>query len=101
MYSGVHALMLYWEDGDEIFLEQLDILQGVLEGDYNYAVLPFPIPSKDSDDVVADELRRFLKEHDKAQNFEIIYYGGHGAIDANRSLLWKWYVVFTLSLSLN
>lgn len=91
-YSAVNVLLLSWKDDDLGVADELDRLQHVLENHYRYSVETWSIPSNDSHNSLGDRLREFTKTHAVKDALLIVYYGGHGYLNASRLHIWAWSV---------
>ena len=89
-YATVNVLLLSWKDDDLGVDAEIDRLQHVLENHYSYPVETWTIPSKDSHNELGDRLRQFTKSYAKENALLIVYYGGHGYLNASRQHVWLW-----------
>jgi len=89
-YSAVHALLLHWEEDDLGVKVEVERLRTVLEEYYRYSVEEWVIPSTDSHNQLGDEIRRFSRAYKSKDNLLVVYYGGHGYLNAQRQHIWRW-----------
>ena len=92
-YAKVHVLLLRWQEDDLGTEKEINDLEEILKGLYNYETERFVIPSDDSTIQLEDALNDFRRARDGEANLLILYYGGHGALEhrsdhAGRSI-WK------------
>lgn len=87
-YSSVHVLMLYWENGREVFKDQVREL-AVEFRRFNYHVNTWHIPSARPWRSLSKRLLDFLKTDQRARLL-IIYYGGHGQNNEDKHNVWLW-----------
>lgn len=88
IYKEVHVLMLSWEGGDTVVHDQLISLQGVFRDEFQFQTEDWLIPSARCYRELDVKLSEFLKDYDAVDNLLLIYYGGHGCLDEDRSSLW-------------
>jgi hypothetical protein len=98
-YDEVHALLLGWEHdtqagsdnyGNGAMRTALQSLKEVLSVSLLYSTYSeWMIPDKEEPghDVYL-RIHRFREDYNKARALMIIYYGGHGSVDAKHQLLW-------------
>jgi hypothetical protein len=88
-YTDVHVLLIYWEDGNNDFYEQLQKLGKKLKSSYSYSVEEYALQSEEPYRTLNKKLTDFLDNgHENA--LLIIYYGGHGGINKDRNHVWLW-----------
>lgn len=85
IYKSVIVLLLYWKDADGDYKSEADQLERLFKQKYNYTVLRFEIPSKDSNLALHDEISRVRRQFSTPRSLTIIHYGGHGDRDDERS----------------
>ncbi|KAI1208289.1 uncharacterized protein F4807DRAFT_158691 [Annulohypoxylon truncatum] len=78
-YSSVHALLLSWEEGDATFGENVRDVALLFQESLNYLVLPYKIPSDDSQRRLNLYVAQFLSQYGGGDNLIVVYYAGHGA----------------------
>ena len=88
-YETVHALILTWQNGPESYEKQAKKLATELK-EWNFEVQQYQI--EDSDSAHRRLNTRLDKHLDNAgpRRLLIIYYGGHGKMDKDKSLVWSW-----------
>jgi hypothetical protein len=90
-YDAVNCLLIHWEDDDLGVVIEIDRLQRVLVEHYQYCVECYSIPSKNSHRMLERRLRDFTEPFEENNNvLLIVYYGGHGYLNANRQHIWVW-----------
>ena len=100
-YERVRVLLLGWEQDARYSQRVRDQLRNmgrltselniVFKDIYNYEVEEWSIPMQESQSELNDKLSQFRKSYNKPMHLLILYYGGHGGVDAGGDLLWKWY----------
>jgi hypothetical protein len=91
MYTDVQVLLLSWKEAVEPdFKAQLKELKEAFEDEYNYHTTTWEIPSVEPSGFLDAKIRAFREIHDRKNNLLIVYYGGHGQIDTQRFLIWRW-----------
>ncbi|KAL7958637.1 putative subtilisin [Trichoderma compactum] len=85
-YNDIQALLICWKDANKTFSNQRSKLKTVLNENYNFRTSSIDIPQTDPNQFLRDEICSFLRTHDKSSNLLIVYYGGHGGIDAEGQL---------------
>ena len=81
-YASVHVLLLSWEASDDTFGEDVRGITRVFRDSFNYVVLPYKIPSKDSQRRLNLHVAQFLSQYGSEDNLIVVYYVGHGAPSA-------------------
>ena len=93
-YKDVRVLLLSWQDsnvaGHVNFLGELLDLKKVFEDLYHYKCEEWRIPSKKPHRELDDKLGQFIKEFDAQETLLIVYYGGHGGMNEDRTSIWTW-----------
>lgn len=93
-YVAVHALMLFWQDDDDVGLVETAAreLADVFDGFYHYACHLETIPSamdgsRSSWRWLSRRLGDFAEERDERDVLKIVYYAGHTYLDENREMV--------------
>lgn len=89
VYEDVQVLLICWANAIGTFKDQRMQLEEVLQSPYNFGTKSIDIPNDNPDQFLEDEIRGFMRTHDKEQNLLIVYYGGHGALSEGHLIL-KW-----------
>lgn len=82
-YASVYVLILSWEANDVTFGEDARGIARVFRDSFNYVVLPFKIPSVDSQQRLNLHVAQFVSQYGSEDNLIVVYYGGHGAPSYN------------------
>ena len=91
-YLYVRALLLYWEKGEEAFLEELNALEVVLRENYQFSTEIWPIRDEGPFEALSEKLMAFLKDDENSsETLLIIYYGGHAKSTPGRHMDWTRY----------
>ncbi|KAB5584789.1 hypothetical protein GE09DRAFT_4358 [Coniochaeta sp. 2T2.1] len=93
-YKTVQALLLYWEEDDDVkdVLDAVNQLAKILSGHYNFAVEIKAIPSP-SENVkspwkwLSSTITSFVEHRDQRDDLKIVYYNGHSYLDADREMV--------------
>ncbi|KAH7193370.1 uncharacterized protein B0J16DRAFT_381250 [Fusarium flagelliforme] len=86
-YTDVSVLLLRWEE-DESVDEDLTALEQVLQKQYKYRTEKWHIPTVPNPSIkLGVQMASFL-EHARANHLLIIYYAGHGYVNADGQLFW-------------
>ena len=88
-YTGVHALLLRWEDDDLDVQREITLLSQTLTGCLNFEVEEWHIPSKNSTRALQAKLYHFQEFHQKEDELLIVYYGGHSDYDRHGRSIWR------------
>ncbi|KAF4507553.1 hypothetical protein G6O67_004041 [Ophiocordyceps sinensis] len=93
-YSAVQALLLFWQDDDDVALVHAAVeeLADVLEKYYHYTFHIQTIPSssdgsKSSWRWLSHQLNEFAEDRDQRDVLKIVYYAGHTYLDGNREMV--------------
>lgn len=85
-YSTVNVLLLYWKDSDIPATRKEALELGALFRDhFKYFVLPYEIPSENSQQSLNFQVAEFLKQFAASDNLILVHYGGHGGKSPTRS----------------
>ncbi|KAI9742518.1 MAG: hypothetical protein M1835_003057, partial [Candelina submexicana] len=87
-YRRVYVLLLYWEDDNLGCVTEVDELDQVCQNIYHFTTKVYRIPSEKSHNRLNSEIARFIAEYDDKANLLLVYYGGHGWINADRQCVW-------------
>ena len=88
-YKFVHVLLVYWQDGDNPGFEIEATQVGELFKEvFHFSVRKFAIPSVSSELALEVEIGSWLLQNGTQDSLLIIYYGGHGDEDYDRSREW-------------
>ncbi|KAF8856019.1 hypothetical protein BDZ45DRAFT_484443 [Acephala macrosclerotiorum] len=90
-YTGVHVLMISWEDDDLGVWRELEALRTVFEERYHFQVEEYRIPSIGQPDrALKRRAIEFLDHSDGEETLLIMYYAGHArrAPEENAGPLW-------------
>ena len=93
-YNSVHALLLFWQDDDDIATvhQAARELAEVLESYYRFTLQMKMIPgstdgSKSAWRWLSRELNAFAEDRDQRDVLKIVYYAGHTYLDGNREMV--------------
>jgi hypothetical protein len=93
-YSAVQALLLFWQDDDDVALVHNAVreLADIFEKQYRYTVQVQTIPSsmdatRSSWRWLSRQLNDFAEEHDQRDVLKLVYYVGHTYLDGNREMV--------------
>ncbi|KAL1879272.1 hypothetical protein Daus18300_001851 [Diaporthe australafricana] len=90
-YSTVHALLLIWDDEDDVVVRQsVDELRSVLDRHYHYMVEIDAIPSDEPTSSwrwLSRRLDRFMGENDQRDVLKIFFYNGRTQLNAERAMV--------------
>ncbi|KAF4589390.1 Breast cancer suppressor protein BRCT [Ophiocordyceps camponoti-floridani] len=93
-YNAVQALLLYWQDDDDLPIVEAAVkeLADVVDKYYHYTFHIQTIPSssdacKSSWRWLSRQLSEFAEEHDQRDVLKIVYYAGHTHLDGNREMV--------------
>ncbi|KAI1503801.1 hypothetical protein F5X99DRAFT_406800 [Biscogniauxia marginata] len=81
-YSSVHVLLLSWQVGDAAFAEDANEVAAVFQDSFNYSVLPYKIPTENSQIRLNLHVAHFVERFGGEDNLIVVYYGGHGGPSA-------------------
>lgn len=102
-YTAVYALLLFWEDDDEVAVVQNSVkeLADVFEHYYHYTLQVKTIPSstdgsKSSWRWLSRELNAFAEQRDQRDILKVVYYAGHTYLDGNREMVLARFVLWIL-----
>lgn len=93
-YAAVQALLLFWQDDDDVSLVQNAVreLADIFDKQYRYTVQIQTIPSsgdgtRSSWRWLSRQLNDFAEEHDQRDVLKVVYYVGHTYLDGNREMV--------------
>ena len=93
-YTTVNALLLFWQEDDEIGAVQdaVSELAGVFDSYYHYTFQVKPIPSSSESckspwKWLSRQLYEFAEDRDQRDVLKIVYYVGHTYLDGNRDMI--------------
>ncbi|RDA95506.1 hypothetical protein CP533_5479 [Ophiocordyceps camponoti-saundersi (nom. inval.)] len=93
-YNAVQALLLFWQEDDDLPLVQRAVkeLADVIDKYYHYTFQIQTIPSssdacRSSWRWLSRQLNEFAEEHDQRDVLKIVYYAGHTHLDGNREMV--------------
>ena len=89
-YSAVYVLLLSWEDDDLGVISEIKDLAFTFENAYGFQVERYLIPSEEPDDAFDERLKTFVRSYQSPRSLLIVYYGGHGMLNASRLGIWAW-----------
>ena len=89
-YSAVYVLLLSWEHDDLGVIREIDDLTVTFEKAYGFQVKKYLIPSEEPDDAFEEILKTFVRNYQNPRSLLIVYYGGHGMLNASRLGIWAW-----------
>ncbi|MCJ1330704.1 hypothetical protein MMC10_007390 [Thelotrema lepadinum] len=84
-HSEAHVLLVRWEEDDLGTVNEINDLDNVFKDLYNYQTEQYLIPSRSSANELEGALVDFKRAHDSDDNLLVLYYGGHGALEASPS----------------
>ncbi|KAF8847067.1 hypothetical protein BDZ45DRAFT_699495 [Acephala macrosclerotiorum] len=88
-YKEIHALMLYWEEDDLGCGEETHCLKEVFERKFHFTTVQHVvIPSSQLYGFVESTLCEFKRKHSCKDNLLLVYYAGHGGLDAFGRMTW-------------
>lgn len=88
-YESVFVLLIYWRDNDIAPDHEIAALRKLFEGDYNFEVTTFPIPTQGGQQRLALEISSFVYQwSNKLNSLIIIYYAGHCFISEKGEARW-------------
>jgi hypothetical protein len=85
-YVSIYALLLNWADDDLGTDTELYDLDAQLQSQFNLTTEVWKIPSNDAENELERKLSQVKGEHGGDGKLLIVYYGGHGIWDQNRSI---------------
>ena len=85
-YNYIHALLLNWADDDLKTDPELNDLDEQLKSQFNLTTEMWKIPSNNAENELEGKLSQVKGEHGGDGKLLIVYYGGHGVWDQNRSI---------------
>ena len=89
-YSAVYVLLLSWEHDDLGVISEINHLAVTFEKAYGFQVERYLIPSVKPDDAFEQTLKTFVRRYESPRSLLIVYYGGHGMLNASRLGIWAW-----------
>jgi hypothetical protein len=69
---------------------ELDDLAKSFEATYGYATEIWLIPSVKSHFALMEKALQVVRDFGKSDNLLIVYYAGHGHMNASRQAMWSW-----------
>ncbi|KAL8835228.1 MAG: hypothetical protein Q9170_003390 [Blastenia crenularia] len=87
-YSGVHVLLLSWEDDDLGVTAEIDELEDVFVIVYCYETERWKIPGTKSHNALSRRIMRLLDDFESSDKLLVVYYGGHGYMNEDRQCVW-------------
>jgi hypothetical protein len=69
---------------------ELDDLAKSFGTSYGYATKTWLIPSVKSHFALMEKALQVVRDFGKADNLLIVYYAGHGHMNASRQAMWSW-----------
>jgi len=88
-YKAVHVLLLQWEEDDLGVFHVMYKLMAVFKTLLGFeSVEFFSIPSKRSYEALETRLQGFKQKYSFEKNLLIVYYAGHGYLDARNRMHW-------------
>ena len=98
-YNAVQALLLFWQDDDDVAIVHGAVkeLADVFDKYYHYTFQIQTIPSssdgcKSSWRWLSRQLNEFAEDRDQRDVLKIVYYAGHTYLDGNREMILARYV---------
>ena len=88
-YTAVYALLLRWTDDDLTVESEINALKHVLEGQFNFGVEEWRIPSDGAYRALQEKIYGFQYAHQSESELLIVYYGGHGEPDRRGRSMWR------------
>ncbi|KAN0095444.1 hypothetical protein V8E51_016155 [Hyaloscypha variabilis] len=88
-YENVHVLLLRWEEDSMGVQYELDDLAKSFGTTYGYATETWLIPSVKSHFALMEKALQVVRDFGKADNLLIVYYAGHGHMNASRQAMWS------------
>ncbi|KAE9367715.1 hypothetical protein N431DRAFT_444815 [Stipitochalara longipes BDJ] len=88
-YENVHVLLLRWEEDSMGVQYELDDLAKSFETGYGYATETWLIPSAKSHFALMEKALQVVRNFGKADSLLIVYYAGHGHMNASRQAMWS------------
>lgn len=89
-YSAVYVLLLSWQHDDLGVDSETGRLAKAFEEVYGFQVERYLIPSEEPDDALEETLKTFVRSYQSPRSLLIIYYGGHGMLNASRLGILAW-----------
>ena len=78
-YRRVSALLIYWEDGDDVgYKQEAGDVHAIFRQDFHFEVEYYAIPTRKSFLELDKRINLLLKSCGFEDNLIIMYYGGHG-----------------------
>ena len=92
-YTSVTALLVHWEHNDINPENELDAVRDLFEKDFAFATLTFSIPPLCPQQALNREISAFVATYsNKSDTLLLVYYAGHGDVDAKGKSIWAAYV---------
>lgn len=92
-YSGVQALLLFWQEDDPSVVTAVKDLADVLDRNYHYTFDIQTIPTTSTDGCksswrwLSRKMTDFVEDRDQRDVLKIVYYNGHSYLDGNREMV--------------
>ena len=88
-YSAVHVLLLHWEESDLAADGIVEELMSVCMEWFGFeSAESFHIPSERSYEALETRIQDFKRQYSSEKNLLIVYYAGHGFLDAQNRMHW-------------
>jgi len=86
----VRVLLLRWEEDSMGVQYELEDLAKLCEGTYGYQTETWLIPAVKSHFALMEKALQVVRDYGKADSLLIVYYAGHGLMNASRQAVWSW-----------
>lgn len=87
-YTNVHVLMLSWQDDDLGVSKEIHALSRTFTELFSFTVTQHTIPSVKPERKLNRRVAEFLDDYDDKHHLLIVYYAGHGYLNAQRVPMW-------------
>ena len=78
-YDQVVALVVYWENGDDVFKHDAKVITGFLGREFRFDTFHFGLPSTGYRGNLMRRIEKLIQDYHKGSTLIIFYYSGHGS----------------------